>query len=211
MIHTLCSVGVDLCWQLEKINIPFDEISDYILFCKLLSKQYTNKDTSILFDENLDFSKMNLYLNKESNSYILIDDESETEDKLIINEEIYFKLITYLREIHHLKRNEKVAGSGSCRRAFIEDALMEYEAQKYEPQKSFLLPMISTMVNSEGFKHDEQTVWDMNIYCFMDSVKRISKIRNSTLLLQSGYSGFGIDLNKLTNKEKLINYMGELD
>ena len=130
MIHTLCSVGVDLCWQLEKINIPFDEISDYILFCKLLSKQYTNKDTSILFDENLDFSKMNLYLNKESNSYILIDDESETEDKLIINEEIYFKLITYLREIHHLKRNEKVAGSGSCRRAFIEDALMEYEAQK---------------------------------------------------------------------------------
>ena len=44
----------------------------------------------------------------------------------------------------------------------------------------------------------------------MDSVKRINKIRNSTLLLQSGYSGFGINLKELKNKDEL-NYMGELN
>jgi hypothetical protein len=35
----------------------------------------------------------------------------------------------------------------------------------------------------------------------MDSVKRITHIQNSKLLLQSGYSGFGIDLKKVSKKE----------
>ena len=65
------------------------------------------------------------------------------------------------------------------------------------------------MVNSDGFKRDDQTVWYMNIYAFTDSVKRIDKIRNSNLLLQSGYSGFGIDLKKIKKEE--LNYMGELN
>ena len=64
------------------------------------------------------------------------------------------------------------------------------------------------MVNSDGFKRDDQTVWDMNIFAFTDSVKRIDKIRNSNLLLQSGYSGFGVDLKKIKKEE--LNYMGEL-
>ena len=93
--------------------------------------------------------------------------------------------------------------------AFIEDAKMEYEARKNETPKPVLLPMISTMVNIDGFKRNDQTVWDMNIYAFMDSIKRISKIRNSNLLLQSGYSGFGVDLKKIKKDE--LNYMGELD
>ena len=49
----------------------------------------------------------------------------------------------------------------------------------------------------------------MKIYAFMDSVARIGKIKNAELLLQSGYSGFGIDLKKL-NKEE-TNWLGELD
>ena len=48
----------------------------------------------------------------------------------------------------------------------------------------------------------------MNIYAFMDSVARISKIKNSELLLQSGYSGFGIDLKKVNSDE--TNWLGEL-
>ena len=65
------------------------------------------------------------------------------------------------------------------------------------------------MVNSDGFKRDDTTVFDMKIYAFMDSVARIGKIKNAELLLQSGYSGFGIDLKKL-NKEE-TNWLGELD
>ena len=48
----------------------------------------------------------------------------------------------------------------------------------------------------------------MKIYAFMDSVKRISKIQNAGLLLQSGYSGFGVDLQKIDKKQ--LDYMGDL-
>ena len=68
--------------------------------------------------------------------------------------------------------------------------------------------LISAMVNSEGFKRDDVTVFDMNIYAFMDSVKRVSKIKNAQLLLQSGYSGFGIDLKDIDKKE--IEWAGEI-
>ena len=42
----------------------------------------------------------------------------------------------------------------------------------------------------------------------MDSVKRITKIKNSDLLLQSGYSGFGINLKNLDKKQ--LDWLGEL-
>ncbi len=205
MVHTLCSVGIDICWQLEKINVPFDEISDFELFSQLLCKQFSSKDTSILFGNKLNFSEMELYSSKKNNSLYLI----QKNEEIIIDENTYFVIVSYLREIHNLKRDDRVAGTKSCRMAFIEDAEMEYEAQKNETPKPILLPMISTMVNIDGFKRNDQTVWDMNIYAFMDSIKRISKIRNSNLLLQSGYSGFGIDLKKIKKDE--LNYMGELD
>ena len=49
----------------------------------------------------------------------------------------------------------------------------------------------------------------MKIYAFLDSVKRISKIKNAELLLQSGYSGYGIDLKTINDKQ--IDWLGELD
>lgn len=205
MVHTLCSVGIDLCWQLEKINIPFDKISDFELFCQMLCRQFSSTDTNILFGNQLDFSNMEFYSNNNDRSFYLF----QKNEGIVIDEDTYFIIVSYLREIHNLKRDNRVAGTKSCRMAFIEDAEMEYEARKNETPKPVLLPMISTMVNIDGFKRNDQTVWDMNIYAFMDSIKRISKIRNSNLLLQSGYSGFGVDLKKIKKDE--LNYMGELD
>ena len=49
----------------------------------------------------------------------------------------------------------------------------------------------------------------MKINAFMDSVKRISKIKNADLLLQSGYSGFGVNLKNIDKKQ--LDWQGELD
>ena len=75
---------------------------------------------------------------------------------------------------------------------------------KNKPAKPYLLPLVSAMVNSTGFKRDDKSVFGMNIYAFMDSVARIAKIKNSELLLQSGYSGFGIDLKKVN--DNVLNF-----
>lgn len=210
MITTLCATGIDICWQLEEANIPFDKISDYELFWQLLCKNYTVNDTKIIFGDKLDFSKMVPYIDN-NNKVILLQKIESSDMNIVITENEYLIIVGYLREIHNLKKDERVAGTNSCRRAFIEDAKMEFEAKQLEcnTNTSALLPLISTMVNSPGFKRNDETVWDMNIYAFMDSVKRIQKIKNSDLLLQSGYSGFGVDLKKVSNDE--LNYMGELN
>ena len=49
----------------------------------------------------------------------------------------------------------------------------------------------------------------MKINAFMDSVKKIGKIKNADLLLQSGYSGFGVNLKEIDNKQ--LDWLGELE
>ena len=99
--------------------------------------------------------------------------------------------------------------NNSTKIILIEDAMDELIANKNKEYHSNLKNLISTMVNSSGFKYNHTDVWDLKINAFMDSVKRIGKIKNAELLLQSGYSGFGISLKDINKKE--LDWLGELE
>lgn len=208
MVHTLCSVGADLKWQLNDIGIDYTKISDYELFYSILSRGYSKEDTKILFGDILDFSQMQIVYDNNIEDNIMIQ-FLENGNQIRIDKFIYSSIVNILRKMHKFRRNDELPGNEATRQILIDDARDEYEENKNRPSKSYLLPLISTMVNSEGFKRDDVTVFDMKIRAFMDSVARVGKIKNAELLLQSGYSGFGIDLKKI-DKETL-NYMGELD
>lgn len=208
MIHTLCAVGADLKWQLHDIGIDYTAISDFELFYSILAGKYTMDDTRILFGDSLDFSRMELLYHKELQEYVMVQ-RFENGEILQIDKYLYASIVGVLRQMHRLKRNDELPGNEMTRQVLIDDARDEYEANKDRPARSYLLPLISTMVNSEGFKRDDTTVFHMKIRAFMDSVARISKIKNAELLLQSGYSGFGVNLAKID--KNVLNYMGELD
>lgn len=114
--------------------------------------------------------------------------------------------MSLIRVIHGLQRNDEIPANEATKEILIEDAREEYLMKQGQEYKSQLLPMVSSMVNMKHFKHNEKTVFDMSIYCFLDSVKRIAKIENALLLLQSGYSGFGVNLKKIDKEQ--INWMG---
>lgn len=216
--------SVVLCQTcLESVPLNKSPMLDSDAICQIpinsnvtIIKEPKNRFYKIKYEDFTGYVLEDYIHDNEDGYYIsepdLFNEEDENaEYKIIsIDENDYYKIVSCLRSMHNLKRDDRIAGSNSCRMAFIEDAKMEYEARLNEPYKSNLLPMVSTLVNMEGFKRNDTTIWGMNIYAFMDSVKRISKIRNSTLLLQSGYSGFGIDLSKFKNKEEL-DFMGELN
>lgn len=213
MVSNLCATGSDLCWQLEKAKIKWDEIPDYDLFRLILSNFYSTEQTSILFGNELNLKEMKEAYDSIEDKIVLLQtvNRDGVDHDIVIDTDIYDKIVTHLRNVHGLKKNSDKPGNEVARQAMIEDAEEEYMIAKSKPYKSSMLQMVSAMVNSEGFKRNDKDVWNMNIYAFMDSVKRISKIRDVTLLLQSGYSGFGIDLSKIKNKDKMLNYMGELD
>lgn len=208
MVYTLCSVGADLKWQLDDMGVDYTQIEDFELFYSVLSRGFNVEKTKILFGDTIDFSKMQLLYNKQLQENVLVqvfDDGS----CLQIDRYAYTCIVSVLRKMHKIKRNDELPGNETTRQILIEDAREEYEASKDKPAKAYLLSLISSVVNSEGFKRNDETVFDMKIYAFMDSVARIGKIKNAELLLQSGYSGFGIDLKKINKDE--INWMGDLE
>ena len=133
----------------------------------------------------------------------------EHTEQVCFDEYTYNMIMDYLRSVHGIEKDERIPANESTKMILIEDAKDEIEKNKNKEYHSQLKNLVSSMVNSEGFKYNHSQVWDMKINAFMDSVKRISKIKNASMLLQSGYSGFGIDLKGIDKKQ--LDWLGELE
>lgn len=205
LVYNFTATPQSLKVQLWDAGIDYTTITAYDTFCSFLCKAYPQDKTSILFGD-LDFKKFNLVKKKDGSIalYQCIDG-----DDVIIDEYTYGIIVKYLCDVHSITQDLKIPANNSTKMILIEDARDEIERAKREPYHSRLKNLISAMVNCEGFKYNHSQVWDMNINAFMDSVKRISKIKNANLLMQSGYSGFGINLKDINNKE--LDWLGELE
>lgn len=190
--------------QLWKSDIDFTTITPYQLF--LLSyKSFSPENTKLIFG-NFDFTQLILKKDEEENIYL----GYENNPDVVINESIYDRMVNYLCKSHMIERDLKEPMNETTKMILIEDALESLNSKDDKSYHSILKNLISAMINSPGFKYNHEQVWTMKINAFMDSVKRISKIKNADLLLQSGYSGFGINLKKDVDKKQL-DWLGELE
>ena len=206
MIYNFTATPQSLKVQLWDMEIDYTEITPYQLFYQLLYRMYQQEKTSSIFGD-LDFSRFQVMQRKDDES-ILLYQEIDGEP-VIIDEYTYNIIIDYLCKSHFIERDLKIPMTKSAKMILIEDAREEMEANKNKEYHSTLKNLISAMTNSDGFKYNHSQVWDMKINAFMDSVKRIGKIKNAQLLLQSGYSGFGVNLKEINNKQ--LDWLGELD
>lgn len=191
-------------WDMEP-RIDYTKITPYELFYNMLYKLFPKDRTSIIFGD-LDFSKFQIMQRKDNGDILLC--QFINDEQVIIDEFTYNLIMDYLRQVHGIYKDEKLPANNTTKMILIEDAREESERNKNKKHYSQLVNLISSMVNSEGFKYNHSQVWDMKINAFMDSVKRISKIKNTELLLQSGYSGFGINLKEIDKKQ--LDWLGEL-
>ena len=191
--------------QLWDMGIDYTTLTPYELFYRMIYLMYPQEKTSILFGD-LDFSKFKLYPKQDGSIFLeqIIDNET-----VIIDECTYNMIVDYICKSHFIERDLKRPANNSTKMVLIEDARDEIERNKNKEYHSQLKNLISSMINSEGFKYNHDQVWDMKINAFMDSVKRIGKIKNADLLLQSGYSGFGVNLKEIDNKQ--LDWLGELE
>lgn len=207
MLYQLTATPQSMKVQLWDImHTDYTTINPYELFWKLIYKMYPQEKTSIIFGD-LDFTKFEITQCKKDHSislYQIIDDEP-----VKIDEFTYNMIMDYLRQVHGIHKDEKIPANENTKMILIEDEREEYERNKNKEHHSNLKNLISTMINSEGFNYNLQNVWEVKINAFMDSVKRLSKIKNADLLLQSGYSGFGVNLKEIS--ENKLDYFGELE
>lgn len=206
MIYNLTATPQSMKVQLWDAGIDYTDITPFELFSQLLYKLYPKEKTSIIFGD-LDFPKFKIGY-KENNGIVLY--QYINDHQLIEIDEYTYNVITdYLRQVHFINKDEKIPANNTTKMILIEDDREEMQRNKNKKYHSQLKNLISAMINSEGFKYNHSQVWDMKINAFMDSVKRISKIKNADLLLQSGYSGFGVNLKDIDKKQ--LNWLGELE
>lgn len=206
MVYQLTATPQSMKYQLWKMGVDYTTVSPFELFYSILYRLYSQEKTSILFG-SLDLTRFQIMQHKENESVFLYQ-EMENQP-VIIDEFTYDMMMDYLCQVHMIQRDEKKPANETTKMILIEDARDDYEKNKNKEYHSQLKNMISAMVNCEGFKYNHSEVWNMKINAFMDSVRRVSKIKNANLLLQSGYSGFGINLKEISNKQ--LDWLGELE
>lgn len=187
-LYRLIATPSDMMAQLDKIGVDWEQISDFDLFL-LLHWGFTKDVTSVFFGD-LDISSMQVETHPGTGMLILT-----SVDGTVIDLGIYTRIMDFLCTLHGIRRINRRAGNLITKQAMLEDAhaALKAPAKEYEP---VLFPLVSAMVNHPGFKHDERSVFDMSIFAFMDSVRRIQVEENCLALLKGMYSGM-IDSTKI--------------
>ena len=227
-IYTLTGVGADFKWQLwDYFGIDYTTIDDFDLFkkmiCGILSsrkkiykeltenrEKYEEELKNISEEEladmlvnplslilkDIDFADFEEYESDKSQETILYDKEHD----ITIDRFVYTRIVEAVRKIHGFTRNNEIPANERTKMDLIEDARDDAMASAQKPYKSVLQPLISALAVKTG-QLGSDSIWNTKIYMFFDSIKRINKIQDATLLLQGAYSGFaslkGVDKTRL--------------
>ena len=226
IVSTLCANTTSFRLQLWDAGIDWTKISDYELFMKLIGR-FTPKDTFLIFgDLNLSWFKpyVKKYTDSDEQSIVLINvprDEEGNElpvdlnNAIEIDEYVYLRIVDYLRCMFDIHPKEERNVKGKITKQWvIDEERMNLKEKKNknkgkEPRKkSFLYPLISSMVNHPGFKYKKNELKEVGIVEFMDSVRRLQTYESTMALMSGMYSGM-LDTTKLNLKEEL-NWMKDL-
>ena len=192
--------------QLWEQNIDWNEMSDFELFALLVGT--AEKEVYSTFLPDLDFSKFGMFQKQmpdsEEKKMVLYD----AENKIEINEEVYYHISQYLRNTFNIFPEEKITNDKIMKKWFIEKDKREMknkELKKGKEDDDFgLLPIISGCCNHPGFKYKSSELKELGVYQFYDSVKRLQVYESTTALQKGMYSGF-MDSSKL--KPEDYNFM----
>lgn len=200
-LHILTAIPSDMKASLWDMGICWMDISDFDFFC-LLTRSL-KKENTFVFLGDLDLSEFE-FDSENDFLYKIMPDGTF----LTINDEIYQAIVTALRTIHGIVPKPEKVKSDSMKELMVQLNREDIEKAKREKKTSTILPLISSMLNSPGFKYDMFTIKKIPYYAFMDSVKRIPVISNAMAMLQGIYGGW-VDTSKLD--KNALDWMRDLD
>lgn len=201
LVKTICATPADKKVEIWKaLHIYWDQMDEFELFVSLFHAIKDN-DMSILF-RDMDFTTFQPVVNPKTSEVVL-----RNKDGIIIDRAIHALMTDYIRKIHRITKNVDVGFDDYTKDVMIEDDMDEQERLAKKPFSSFMVPMISSLTNSEGFKYRFDDVWSLPIGAFMDSVERIQKLKIYNYMMHGIYSGC-VDIKKINKKD--LNWMGEL-
>lgn len=200
-IYSFCAVPGDYRVALYDGGIDCDEISDFELFL-MLYNTFTPEQTQIIFGD-LDFTQFRPARRNADGALCLVNPKTQ----MIIDELNFLLAVEFVRKINGMKRKNMKAGNAATKAFLIDDERIAMRFRKKKKFESILFPLISSMVNSPGFKHNYQECMELPVFAFCDSVSRIQIIKNHDALVTGIYSG-SIDGKKISKEQ--FNWMSRV-
>lgn len=188
LISALTATPSEYKAPLSDMGVDWEKVDDYDMFV-MFSRGVSRPEGSILFGD-LDLSAMLPFVNG-ANELALRSDSG-----VVIDKYIYYNISEYLTKTHGIKKKRDVAGNAFTKRMLIKLNREELERNRSKPYESKLLPLVSTLVNSPGFKYNSAQVRDVGIIEFMDSVGRAQIIRHANAILNGMCTGM-VDASKI--------------
>lgn len=179
--------------QLWEQGFDWNVMSDFDLFIMLLTN--AEKEVYQTFLPDIDFSKFTRFakhISQEETVGVLYD----IENKIEINEQVYFHISQYLRMLFNIYPAEKITEDAILKKWYIDKDKRELAIRKEKKEKgqldnnSNLMPIISGCINHPGFKYKSSELKEIGVYEFWDSVKRLQVYESTTALQKGMYSGF---------------------
>lgn len=204
MLSAFTAIPSDLKAQLWDKGINWMEISDFDLFCMLV-RSIKMEQSKILFGTDIDFSSFDLCINPQNNMLVL---QGPPPDNVRIDVNIYNGIAQYLRKMHNITPKVEKAANKTTWKVLIREAQMKLKANENKPYDSMMQSMISSMVNSSGFKYNLKETMSIGIVEFMDSFKRIHAIAHARDLTLGMYMG-NVDVSKIDRKQ--LNWSRKLE
>lgn len=211
MLSIFTSTTIDRCAQLDDMGIDYTQITNFQMFAIIFSHMLTTHpdenqiDTSLLLGD-LNFAEFVVAENEKG--LCLVNPKTE----ILFDSDVFEEMTSYIRKMHGIPQplytNVK---DGFAKKQLIIDARNDADFQRklhaIKGEHSQYLPYISALVNHPNFKYGWDDVWNMKVYAFFDSLKRISIIDNANHLYQGLYSGC-IEYNKI---KKDLDWLKPID
>ena len=167
LVSMFTAMPMDMMVQLDDAGIDFSTINAWELFL-MLFPAIRERDTSLLLGD-LDLSKFNIATSETHGDIVLLD----TENDIVIDRMIHDKIATTLRKIHHLEKNTKKPGNSDAKDYLLKRARAKMKRRKSSSEFSTLEALIISVVNTEQFKYNYESVKSLTIYQFNESVYQI--------------------------------------
>lgn len=204
-VSLFTSMPIDLMVPLDDAGIDFTSINEYELFLMLFegAKKNTDKkiDTHLVLGD-LDIAHFEVCINNETQKIVLYDSSSNIE----IGRKEYNQISSVLRKINRIEKNRRKPANEDAKKYMLERARIKMK-RRSRKEFSQLEQLIVAMVNTEQFKYDFESVRNMTIYQFNESVCQIIKKINYDNRMYGIYAGTvnpkeldQDDLNWLTHK-----------
>ena len=200
IVQTLIATPFDLMVELDDIGIDYETITDYQLFVLMMESIAMNEDDTSIFLGNLDLKNFREAVNHQNGEKVLWDKSND----IVIDQMIALEICNAIRKIHFWEAPIGRAGNAEAKRYLIERSRKKKKRLAKKPYKSFLESMIISLVNTEEFPYNYETVMGLSVYKLNASWRQIQKKKHWEQTMNGVYFGT-VDTTKI-NLEK-INWL----